>query len=243
MTGCLVEGDVRDVWCPYAVVAASFMEVPEVVFDFFSDNHAVWLEEWESCADEVCNGEEIEFFTELAVVALFGFFKHGKVCVEGFFCFKRKAVDTSKHGVVFFAAPVGAGHLFELKRINWDFFCRMFAVAATAEVGKTTAGVEGNWFVTRSDFFDEFEFVFVVRKNISRFLEGNLLMREFLPLGEKISHHGFDAGKVCVTWCFFARRKIDVIVETVFDCRAKRNFRFWILFKDCRSEEVCQCVA
>src|SRR3989338_1421967 len=185
-------------WCPHTVIAACFVQVPEVVFNFFADNHTVWFEEWEPCADEARNGEESKFLAELAMVAFLCFLEHGKVRIKRVFTLESETVNTCEHGVVFFAAPVGSGDFFELEAVRRNFFRRMLTVAAAAEVGKSACGVEGNLLAACGDFFDELEFLLIASEDFSCLLKRDFLVGKLFPLRQQVTHHGFNAGKVCI---------------------------------------------
>ena len=162
--------------------------------------------------------------------------------IECFLCFEGETVNTCKHGVFFVATPVGTCYFFKLEGVCRNFLSRVLAVAAATKVGKTAAGVEGNCFAARGYFFNEFEFVLVACKNGSCLFKRNFLMRKFFPLWQKVAHHGFNAREVCITWRLVSRRKINVIVEAVFYCWSKGDFRLRILFKNGCSKQVCQRV-
>ena len=63
----------------------------------------------------VAEVEEIEFSTDLAMIALLSFLELGEVLIQLLFIAPRGAIDSLQGLVVGIAAPVGTGQLHQLK--------------------------------------------------------------------------------------------------------------------------------
>ena len=113
------------------------------LFEFVDDGGAAGEPEGEAGADVVVEGEKLEFFAELAMVALLGFLEHGEVFVELGFVLEGGAVDALELRVLFVAFVVGAGDVGELERA--DVACA-HDVRAGAEIGELAVAIERDFF-------------------------------------------------------------------------------------------------
>ena len=122
------------------VVALEVLAAPEV-FQDGAHQHALGQPEDHARGHVFMEGEEAQFAAQLAVVAALGFFQLLQIGVEGLLVGKGGAVQTGEHGVLFVAAPVGAG---SGKDLAGPGKAGVRHVGAAAQVGEIAAGVQGD---------------------------------------------------------------------------------------------------
>ena len=160
--------------------------------------------------------KQLQLFAQLAVVATLGFFQALKVLGEVLGFGKGDAVEARELLVLFIAAPVSAGHVHQLGRLDG---AGVGNVRATAEVGKTTLRVKGDFTV-----FEVFEQLQLVGVLLFGEIGNGISLRDFLAdvavllLGQ-LQHFLLDFGKV-LAGNAAAFAEVDVVVEAVFDGRA-----------------------
>ena len=109
MAGGLPQVYARHVGSVHQGVAALQVLVAHPVFQLFTDDAALGVEEDESRACKFLDAEEIEFLAEFAMVALLGLFHLFEVGVEVLGGEEGGPVDALKLLIVLVALPVGAG--------------------------------------------------------------------------------------------------------------------------------------
>src|SRR6266851_3985405 len=112
------EVEAHDVRGKDEVVAALEQFVAQPVLNDLSNEAALGMPEDEAGAGFFLNAEEVEFDTELAVVAALGFFKTVQMFVQLFLREESHGVNTLELGIAFLAFPVGAGDAHELERLD-----------------------------------------------------------------------------------------------------------------------------
>ena len=88
------------------------------LFEFVDDGGATGEPQRQAGTDVVVEGEKLEFFAELAMVALFRFLEHGEVFVELGLILEGGAVDALELRIALVAFVVGAGEVRELERAD-----------------------------------------------------------------------------------------------------------------------------
>ena len=156
-------------------------------------------------------GEQLEILAQLAVVALLGLLHHLEVLVEHRLLGERDAVDTREHLVLLVAAPVGSGYGGELQGLD---IARIGNVRSAAEVRERTVRIEGDGAVL--EVRDELDLVLValLGEGLQGLGLGYFATHERLLVAGELLHLLFDARKVGFG---DRRRRIDVVVEAVFD--------------------------
>src|SRR5262245_70181 len=81
----------------------------------------------------ILDGDQIQFFPELPVVATLDFFQSRKMGIEFRFGRERGAIDPLEHRVALIAAPVGASRV---EQFDGSDMARRGQVRATAEIDK-----------------------------------------------------------------------------------------------------------
>ena len=115
------------------------MDLAPVVLQDVAQNHALGIEEREARA-LVADVKQVQLAAQLAVVALFGLLDAVQVLLELLLGGESGCVDSAEHLVMLIAAPVGARHVGELKRLD---IAQIRQVRTHAQVGEVAHLVEG----------------------------------------------------------------------------------------------------
>ena len=81
------------------------------LLQFLDHRGAAWKPHRQSRTDVIVQDKNLQFFAELAMVALLRFLQHGEVFVELRLVFKRGAVNALELRILFVAFVVGACHI------------------------------------------------------------------------------------------------------------------------------------
>ena len=106
----------RDVRRVDELVARGLVPLARVLLHDAAHERTLGVEHREAGADLLREREQVELDTELAVIALLGFFEAVQVLGERFLRLPRGAVDALEHRALLVAAPVRARDLGELER-------------------------------------------------------------------------------------------------------------------------------
>src|SRR5205085_7656948 len=110
-----------------------------------------WQEHWKARTNVVVENEKLQFFAELAMVALLRLFEHGKVVIEFLLCFEGSAVNTLELWVLFVAFVVGACDASESERAD---ISGAHDMRPGAEIDEIAVAIERNGFARRNVFDD-----------------------------------------------------------------------------------------
>jgi hypothetical protein len=147
-----------------------------------------------------------------------------------FGCLPDCAVDALEHGAFLVAAPVGPGRVEQLDRVGVDLL-RVAHVRPPAQVYERATLVDrelgrllqGLTILIRpcgEDTVNQLLFVGLIGEHATRFLLGDLLILEVVPLGDDLPHAGLNLLQVFrCEW----PGQVEVVVETVLDGRADGN--------------------
>ncbi len=185
--------------------------------------------------------EEIEFATELAVIALLGFLDAHEVGGEILLVHPCRAVHPLQHLVAMIAAPVGSGQLHQLERLRQ--LARGGQVRAAAEVAPLVAmRIERDGLAGRNDIVDDLRFVILA--DLPEVRDGVVLAPDFAIDGEvaihDLLHLRFDLREVLRRERLLAR---EVVIEPVLDRRPDRHLRAGEKFLHGLCEDVGGIVA
>ena len=111
---------------------------------------------------------------------------------------------------------------------------------ASAEVGKCALRVSGDMSILK--FGDELTFVGLaaVAKHLQSIILRDVVAHDSLLAGYKFLHLLFNLWEVF--GCDFVFARIDVIVETIFDCRTDAEFHTGVKLLECLSQKVSRRV-
>src|SRR5882724_985064 len=143
VTAFKVEAFASEICRADALIACSELRFSRELLELVDDGGAAGEPEWEAGTDVVVEGEELEFFAELAMVALLGFLEHGEVFVELGSVLEGGAVNALKLRIVFVAFVVGTGDAGQLERAD---VAGAHDVRAGAEIGKLAVAIERDFF-------------------------------------------------------------------------------------------------
>ena len=99
------------------IVIGFVMEFMPEFEQVVAQDHSLGMEEREA-RTFFMETEQVELFTQFAVVTFFSFFHHLQVFIEFRFLFKSGPINTLKHLVVFIAAPVSTGNSAQSKGLD-----------------------------------------------------------------------------------------------------------------------------
>ncbi len=140
VAGGLPERDVHDLGSDDLTVVILLVEVADVLDEPVIDDRALGIKEGRGgCLGQ--EREKLELFSELAVVALLGFFDEPQVLVEFRLRAEGSAVDALELRVLFVPAPVGASDGEELERFDG---AGRGHVRAAAQVGEVAFAIGRN---------------------------------------------------------------------------------------------------
>ena len=154
VTGLFPEMTVEDHRRHDFIVIGFVMEFMPEFEQVVAQDHSLGMEEREA-RTFFMETEQVELFTQFAVVAFFGFFHHLQVFIEFRFLFKSGPINTLKHLVVFIAAPVSTGNSAQFKGLDST---GRSAVRASTEVDEVALAIDGDDCIFRK-VFDEFYFI------------------------------------------------------------------------------------
>ena len=180
-------------------------------FQLFAQDHTFWMEDREAWRF-FHEGEEIQFLTQLAMVAALRFFQQVQVFIQRFLLRETRAVDALQHFVVFITAPVCTGNAHELDRLDHARFWQMWA---SAEIHILAVLIEADRFIFRQ-IFDKLHLVgfAAVGKEFDRFFARQLLAFKHSASLDDLLHFLFDLVQI---FRHKRVRAVKVIVKTVFD--------------------------
>ena len=165
--------------------------------------------------------KQVEFFAQLAVVTLFGFFQHGQVLLQIVLAGPGCAVNALQHFIAVVTAPVGACHLHELEEFELAGAGHM---RAAAQVFKSAFAVQRDIFTGRNAADDLGLVVLADRLEMGN----SIIARQHaaqhgLVLGGELGHALFNCFQV-----FGRERPLvrEVVEKAVFDHRADGHLRF-----------------
>ena len=165
------------------------------------------------------------------MVALLRFFEHSEVVVEFLFGFERGAVNALELRILFVAFVVSARDVHELDRAD---VARPHHVRSGAKIDKVAAAIERDLFVLRN-VFDDVDLVFArliaiaerrepaFLSKLERLVPRNFHAFERVVRFDLLVHLGLDFFEI--VWRNPVR-KIDIVVEAVFDRRSGGKLRF-----------------
>ena len=154
MAGTLPQLAAQDLRSAHKLVATLEMFAHEEVLKNGAEHHALGQPEGHAGSHVFMEGEQTELLAQTAMVASLGFLDGGKVILEALFIGEGRAVDAGEHGILFVAAPVGAGHGKELEGLDRT---RAGNVRSAAEIEEVAAAVQGNGIGV--DAFDDLHLV------------------------------------------------------------------------------------
>jgi hypothetical protein len=243
VAACFVQLFTRQVRSPHAHIARGKLRLLRELFEFLDDGGAAREPERQAGADVVVEGEELEFFAELAVVALLRFLEHGEVGVELGAILEGGTVDALELRVLLVAFVVGAGDVRELERAD---VAGAHDVRAGAEIGEVAVAVEGDFFAL-GNVLDDVELELARRgarpeaaqfaglRQCQRFAATNDNALEGVVRFRLLLHLGFDLREV---FGRDAMRELDVVVEAVLDRRTRGELRLGPDLQDRGGEHV-----
>ena len=117
VTGLFPEMTVEDHRRHDFIVIGFVMEFMPEFEQVVAQDHSLGMEEREA-RTFFMETEQVELFTQFAVVTFFSFFHHLQVFIEFRFLFKSGPINTLKHLVVFIAAPVSTGNSAQSKGLD-----------------------------------------------------------------------------------------------------------------------------
>ena len=172
--------------------------------------------------------EEIELFSEFAMVAFLRFLKKMEVLVQFRLSGESGSVDALELRIFLAPTPVSAcdGHEF----YGFDF-ARAFHVRTAAKVDEVTFLISADGRSTEfvAKIFDNLHFERLVEffEHADRFFDRVLVADERLVRFHQFFNFRLDLRKIFGSQL---HRKVDVIIETVFDGRTDAEFGAWPKF-------------
>ncbi len=115
----------------HQVIAASQVLIFAELFSQMADHPTIGVPEHQTAAQIRVDTEQIQLFTQLAMIALFDFFTPHQVLFQLRRFLKRRAIDALQHGILLAAAPISAGYTEQLDRIRIDLTRVLYMRAAT----------------------------------------------------------------------------------------------------------------
>ena len=188
--------------------------------------------------DAIDRGKELEFATELVMVALEGFFLLLQVCVHFILRGICDTVNALQHLVVLITLPISAGALGQFERLNGT---RAEEVRACAKVGKFALFVEADNSIL-GELLDQLNLIglvfFLHQGNCLG--SGKLKALDFEVFLNDLLHFTLD----CLE-CICAKRNlgVDIIVVAIVDSGTDGELCVGIQSFNCLRQNVCGGVA
>ncbi len=199
----------------YRKVAILLLDLAEEELEAEAEVRTLRKPERKSLSDLLGEGEELHFLADLAVVTLLGLLEEYEILVEHSLLREGNTVDTGEHMTVLVASPICACDSEELHGLDHG---SVLEVRSAAEVGEVAVLVEGDGAVL--EVADEFALVLVAL--LGEVLESlglaDLGAYELLLLAGELDHLVLDGLEFGLNELMAA--EIDVIVESVLDCRS-----------------------
>ena len=227
VTGTLPKGAVENHRSGNFNIAVSLVNFAPIFKQGVAKNHTFGKEEGEAGA-LVKKGKQPKLFAKLAVVAFFGFFNAGQVCLKLVFFGVGNAVNALKGFVLCVAAPICAVALGKLKCF---YSAGGHKMRACAKVNKFALAIEGNNFAL-GKILDKLDLV----RLVSFFHKGDgFLSRkgealDFFVLFDDFFHFRFKLFKNIGSEGLVG---IKIVIESFFNSGAygKLDFRIKALYR------------
>ena len=235
VTASVPQVSVQDQRCRNFYIACFFMDLSPVIQQCIFQYHTIRQEEGET-RTFFKHCEQFQFFAQFSVVTFFGFFHHCQVSFQ-FGCLRISCtIDTGQHFVLFAASPVSACY-----GCQFDCFYGFCAhqVRTCTQICEVTLFVEGNHCIFRQ-ILNQFYFV-----GFFSFFHvfDCFCTRQFKAFDRQIFfynllHFSFDGFQFFRCESFFF---IEVIVETVCNCRTDCQFYFRVqsFYSLCQNMRCC----
>ena len=193
-------------------VAVFIVFVAPPVFERHAEAASLGVPVNEAGTRVLLGGEEIEFFTELPVVAFFRFREEVQVVLEFVRLLESVAIYAGQHGTLLVAAPVGTGDLYELESLRVEFF-------GGRDMGAAAEVAEGALFVHRNDLafgklVYEFELHRLIGEQFFRFFPAYFPSGELAAFVDDLAHGAFDRREILVG---DGAGEFHVVIESVID--------------------------
>ena len=200
MAALQIQAFARDVRREDALITGGELGFFRQLFQFLGDDCAARQEHRQPGSDVVVENKQLEFASELPMIALLRFLQHREVVVEFFFGFERRAVNALKLRICFVAFVVRAGNIGQLECADVS---RAHHVRPGAEIDELAVAIERNFFVCRNILDDvQLEFAwlgaFAQRREpaffaeLERFIPRNLDPFERMVRFDFVFHLGLD---------------------------------------------------
>ena len=213
VAGVLPQAAGHDLGGAHFHIAGLLMQAAPELLQLIADDHAVGQEGREARA-LIEDVKELQLLAQLAVVTLFGLLQHRQVGVQLALLGEGYAVDAAEHLVLGIAAPVGAGGLGQLDRLDPAGVRQM---GAGAEVGELALLVEGHLGAALGVLGDELQLVGLLSHELLGLGLVQLKALDGVGLLDDLVHLGLELGQLLRAE---GRLDIDVVVEAVINGRA-----------------------
>jgi len=182
--------------------------------------------------------EQIQFPTQLAVIALFCLFDHRQMLLQLVLCRPGRAINSLQHFVAVITTPIGARQFHELEKFQ---LARVRYVRSSAQVLEVAFRVQGDILIGRNARDDlglvmlshalEMRYRFVARQHTARhwLVFGRQRCHAFLNRCEVVQSEGPLISKV--------------VKKAVLDHRANGDLCVWKQFLDRVGKQVSRRVA
>ncbi len=217
--GRFIQAHAAQVRRPDMLVAVTFLRLAHIRFHLVAQRLAVGQEHRHAARQILVHHEELEFASQLAVIALGCLFQPPEILLHLLLRDPRRAIDALEHRALLVAAPVRARDLHQLKGTNLP---RILHVRTTTEVQERVLLVDANFSIRQ--VLNQLNLI-----GLSFDLEvlQGLLARPAIALekifsGDNLAHTLLNIGQI------FGRqraRKIEIIVEPILNRGPDREFR------------------
>src|SRR6266567_33189 len=115
---CLVQAHFAEVRCPDVLVVIFLLRLADIALHLVAQHLTIRQEQGHTSRYFIAYNEQLEFATQLAVIALQRFFQTPEVLIEFLLRKPSRSIDALQHGTALVTTPVGACNLHELERAN-----------------------------------------------------------------------------------------------------------------------------
>ena len=199
----------------YLLVTVFLLDAFQEIFQFQAQLRATRQPQRKPCSYRRRECKQLQFFTDLTVVAFLSFFHQCQIFVQHLFLRESNAIQTDQLFALFVTTPVSTGdtHYFNSLQIR-----SIRQVRTTAQVGKRTLRISRD--LTVFQLADKL--CFILFASVTEHFHGiclrNVLASDFLFLRYQFEHLCFDGREIAFFDNCFTR--IHIIVEPVFNSRS-----------------------
>ena len=220
------------------VIAVRHVLAAPESFDEVADERTARMPQDKAGTDGFGNAEQVKFFADFAVVALFGFFDFLEILSEFFLIGERGAVNTGQHRIGFLAPVIRTGNAGQFECADVAGIVHMGTSAEIDEIAELIKRDRFAFGDIREAF--QLEVLFLFRQEFDCFLASEFETgKRELFCGEP-GHFFFDFHQILR--CQLGCSEIEVVVKSVFCARADIEFDIGIQFKNRRRHQVRRAV-